>query len=146
MKTSRKRVVITGLGILSSLAENIQDFREALLNKKNGVADSERFAKWFENARAAEVLHDIEYSDLNEDVIDSLDNAALWAYKVGKDALSQAGLMDSRDTLKETGMIVGVSSACQRSGAGHEQGNGKCGRNPGANRLRQRARYGYRSQ
>ncbi len=57
------------------------------------------------------MLHDIEYSDLNEDVIDSLDNAALWAYKVGKDALSQAGLMDSRDTLKETGMIVGVSSA-----------------------------------
>lgn len=111
MKTNRKRVVITGLGILSSLAENIQDFREALLNKKNGVADSERFAKWFENARAAEVLHDIEYSDLNDDVIDSLDNAALWAYKVGKDALSQAGLMDSRDTLKETGMIVGVSSA-----------------------------------
>ncbi|EOK7551402.1 beta-ketoacyl synthase N-terminal-like domain-containing protein [Escherichia coli] len=111
MKTNRKRVVITGLGILSSLAENIQDFREALLNKKNGVKDSERFAKWFENARAAEVLHDIEYSDLNEDVIDSLDNAALWAYKVGKDALSQAGLMDSRDTLKETGMIVGVSSA-----------------------------------
>ncbi len=34
MKTNRKRVVITGLGILSSLAENIQDFREALLNKK----------------------------------------------------------------------------------------------------------------
>lgn len=31
MKTNRKRVVITGLGILSSLAENIQDFREALL-------------------------------------------------------------------------------------------------------------------
>lgn len=57
------------------------------------------------------MLHDIEYSDLNDDVIDSLDNAALWAYKVGKDALSQAGLMDSRDTLKETGMIVGVSSA-----------------------------------
>ncbi|MCM5242583.1 hypothetical protein MMS75_27830, partial [Escherichia coli] len=46
MKTNRKRVVITGLGILSSLAENIQDFREALLNKKNGVKDSERFAKW----------------------------------------------------------------------------------------------------
>lgn len=34
MKTNRKRVVITGLGILSSLEENIQDFREALLNKK----------------------------------------------------------------------------------------------------------------
>lgn len=103
--------MITGLGILSSLAENIQDFRNALFSKKCGVTDSERFAAWFENARAAEVLHDIDYSDLPEEVVGSLDNAALWAYKVGKDALSQAGLVDSRDALKETGLIVGVSSA-----------------------------------
>ncbi len=34
MKTSRKRVVITGMGILSSLADNIKDFRQALLEKK----------------------------------------------------------------------------------------------------------------
>lgn len=34
MKTSRKRVVITGMGILSSLADNITDFRQALLEKK----------------------------------------------------------------------------------------------------------------
>ncbi len=111
MNISRKRVVITGMGILSSLAENIQDFREALLNKQNGVADSERFAKWFEGARAAEVLHDIDYSELPEGIVESLDNAALWAYKVGKDALSQAGLVGNRADLKETGMIVGVSSA-----------------------------------
>ena len=91
MKTNRKRVVITGIGILSSLAENLQDFRNALLNKKNGVTDSVRFSKWFENARAAEVLHDIDYSELPDDVIASPDNAALWAYKVGKDALNQAG-------------------------------------------------------
>lgn len=111
MKISRKRVVITGMGILSSLAENMQDFREALLNKRNGVADSERFAKWFEGARAAEVLHDIDYSELPEGIVESLDNAALWAYKVGKDALNQAGLLGKKADLKETGMIVGVSSA-----------------------------------
>ncbi|WP_213378170.1 beta-ketoacyl synthase N-terminal-like domain-containing protein, partial [Klebsiella aerogenes] len=59
MKTSRKRVVITGMGILSSLADNIADFRQALLAKKNGIADSARFSKWFANARAAEMLHKI---------------------------------------------------------------------------------------
>lgn len=105
MKTNRKRVVITGIGILSSLAENLQDFRDALLNKKNGVTDSVRFSKWFENARAAEVLHDIDYSELPDDVIASLDNAALWAYKVGKDALNQAGLAENKTHLKETGAI-----------------------------------------
>lgn len=111
IKTSRKRVVITGMGILSSLADTITDFRQALLDKRNGVADSERFSKWFENARAAEVLHDIDYSELPEDIIASLDNAALWAYKAGKDALAQAGLANHRQCLEEMGLVVGVSSA-----------------------------------
>ena len=70
MKTNRKRVVITGIGILSSLAENLQDFRNALLNKK-WRHGQRAFSKWFENARAAEVLHDIDYSELPDDVIAS---------------------------------------------------------------------------
>ncbi len=111
MKTNRKRVVITGMGILSSLADNLDGFKQALLNKTCGVTDSKRFSQWFDNARAAEVLHDIDYSDIPADIVDSLDNAALWAYKVSKDALIQAGLNNKKDSLTETGMIVGVSSA-----------------------------------
>ncbi|MFD1803082.1 beta-ketoacyl synthase N-terminal-like domain-containing protein [Mixta tenebrionis] len=111
MQKQRKRVVITGMGILSSLADNLSDFRQALLDKKCGVADSQRFAKWFANARAAEVLHKIDYSDLSDDIVKSLDNAALWAYKVSKDALIQAGLINNRACLNETGLIIGVSSA-----------------------------------
>ncbi|WP_434777974.1 beta-ketoacyl synthase N-terminal-like domain-containing protein [Neisseria sp. Ec49-e6-T10] len=111
MKTNRKRVVITGIGILSSLADNIEDFRQALLSKKCGVTDSERFSKWFEKARAAEVLHDIDYTDIPEDIVASLENAALWAYKVSKDALTQANLINNKVCLNETGLIVGVSSA-----------------------------------
>ncbi|MEN3801207.1 beta-ketoacyl-[acyl-carrier-protein] synthase family protein [Aeromonas veronii] len=103
--------MITGIGILSSLADNVHDFRDALLNRKNGVADSERFSKWFENARAAEVLHEIDYSTLSAEVVASLDNAALWAYKVGKEALAQAQLIGDAASLKETGLIIGVSSA-----------------------------------
>ncbi|MBV4413070.1 beta-ketoacyl-[acyl-carrier-protein] synthase family protein [Enterobacteriaceae bacterium YMB-R22] len=111
MKTNRKRVVITGMGILSSLADSLGGFKQALLNKTCGVADSERFSKWFDNARAAEVLHDIDYSDIPADIVEALDNAALWAYKVSKDALQQAGLEKNTACLDETGMIVGVSSA-----------------------------------
>lgn len=97
MKTSRKRVVITGMGILSSLADNIADFRQALLEKKNGIADSARFSKWFANARAAEMLHQIHCPELSKEVVSSLDNAALWAYKVGKEALEQAELATHRE-------------------------------------------------
>lgn len=108
MKTSRKRVVITGMGILSSLADNIAGFRQALLNKECGVQDSTRFSHWFENARAAEILQDIDYAPLDAETVSAMDNAALWAYKVSKDALNAAGLTGD---LEETGMIVGVSSA-----------------------------------
>lgn len=111
MKTSRKRVVITGMGILSSLADNITDFRQALLEKKNGITDSARFSKWFENARAAEMLHEIHCPELSEEIVSSLDNAALWAYKVGKEALNQADLFSNQQCLEQMGLIVGVSSA-----------------------------------
>ncbi|CAM3928406.1 beta-ketoacyl-[acyl-carrier-protein] synthase family protein [Rahnella bruchi] len=111
MKTTRKRVVITGMGILSSLADNIDDFRQALLDKKCGVADSQRFSQWFENARAAEILHQIDYSEIPEEIVSSLDNAALWAWKVSRDALKQAGLHNNQPLLDQTGLITGVSSA-----------------------------------
>lgn len=111
MKSTRKRVVVTGMGILSSLAETLQDFKSALLNKKCGVTDSQRFSTWFENARAAEVMHEIHYPELSDKVVQSLDNAALWAYKVGKDALNHAGLITNASALEEMGLIVGVSSA-----------------------------------
>lgn len=111
MKTNRKRVVITGMGILSSLADNIEGFQQALLSKQCGVTDSERFSQWFDNARAAEVLHQIDCSEVPDEIVASLDNAALWAYKVSKDALKQANLLNNFAILDDTGLIVGVSSA-----------------------------------
>ncbi|WP_315970702.1 beta-ketoacyl synthase N-terminal-like domain-containing protein, partial [Klebsiella pneumoniae] len=60
---------------------------------------------------AAEVLHEIDCPELSEEIIASLDNAALWAYKVGRDALIQAGLVNCPRCLDEMGLIVGVSSA-----------------------------------
>lgn len=99
------------MGILSSLADNIADFRQALLSKQCGVTDSQRFSQWFENARAAEVLHEIDYSAIPEDILGTQDNASLWAYKVSKDALTQAALVDDHACLENTGLVIGVSSA-----------------------------------
>ena len=107
---NRKRVVITGMGILSPLADNIADFRQALFNKQCAVADSQRFSRWFAQARAAEILSCSD-DGLADEIIASLDNAALWAWKVGRDALKQAGLEQQQALLDQAGLIIGVSSA-----------------------------------
>lgn len=108
MKINRKWVVIIGIGIFFLLVENLQDFRNVLLNKKNGVMDSVCFLKWFENVRVVEVLYDIDYLELLDDVIVFLDNVVFWVYKVGKDVLNQVGLVENKVYFKEIGLIVGV--------------------------------------
>ncbi len=57
------------------------------------------------------MLHEIHCPELSEEIVSSLDNAALWAYKVGKEALNQADLFSNQQCLEQMGLIVGVSSA-----------------------------------
>ncbi|WP_296651503.1 beta-ketoacyl-[acyl-carrier-protein] synthase family protein [Paraburkholderia sp.] len=110
MIVQRKRVVVTGMGHLSSIASNVPEFKQALLNKVCGIKPSERFAAYFEHANASEVLQDVTYENLTPEVEASLDKAALWAYKVGYEALSQAKA-DDLAFREKTGLIIGVSSA-----------------------------------
>lgn len=56
-------------------------------------------------------MHEIHCPELSEEIVSSLDNAALWAYKVGKEALNQADLFSNQQCLEQMGLIVGVSSA-----------------------------------
>lgn len=110
MLTQRKRVVITGMGQLSSIASNVPAFKQALLNKTCGIRPSEKYHRWFNDANASEVLQPIELPGLSPEQIASLDNAALWAYKVGLEALEAARLQEAEQRAK-TALIIGVSSA-----------------------------------
>lgn len=111
MHIKRRRVVVTGMGVLSSLASNTEEFKEVLFNKKCNIKPSKRFQKWFLNANASEIDLNLNFSEIKTEIRESLDNAALWAYHVSNEALIQANLKNNTKILNDTAMIVGVSSA-----------------------------------
>lgn len=111
MEKKRCRVVVTGMGVLSSLAEDIPQFEKVLFEKRCNIKQSKRYLKWFENANASEIEMFLDYPDISDEIVASLDYAALWAYRVSSEALQQADLKKNIAILNETAMIVGVSSA-----------------------------------
>lgn len=106
----RKRIVVTGMGVLSSIATSTAEFKAQLLAKRCGIKPSEAYRKYYDNAIASEILQPVVYEGLDSDTIAALDKVALWAYKVGRDALLEAGLLD-RAVKERTGVFVGLSAA-----------------------------------
>jgi 3-oxoacyl-(acyl-carrier-protein) synthase len=110
MTNIRKRVVITGMGVLSSIGRNVPEFKQGLLDKKVGIEPSETYSKYFEGACASEIKGEVDYPGLDPDLITKLDKSALWGYRVGREALDDGGLLES-DLKKKMGLMVGVSAA-----------------------------------
>ena len=41
--TNFKRVVVTGMGIVSSIGNNTEEVKESLINKKSGIVEAEAY-------------------------------------------------------------------------------------------------------
>lgn len=106
----RKRIVVTGMGVLTAMGNSVDEFRDGLFAAKSSIHPSEHFLKFFDNAMGSEVLQHIDYEGVAEALLPELDRTVLWGYKVGRDALVQAGLLND-PLLEQTSLVVGVSSA-----------------------------------
>ncbi len=106
----RKRVVVTGMGVLTAMGNTIDDFRQALFSTASSIRPSEHFLRYFDHAMASEVLQHVEYEGIAPERLPELDRTVRWGYKVGRDALVQAGLLND-PLLKKTSFVAGVSSA-----------------------------------
>ena len=104
----KKRVVITGLGIISPVGLNIQDFWTALLAGKSGVAQITAFnTAGFDVTIAAEVKNfkPEDYVDVRE--AKRLDRFAQFGLAASLQAVKDAGLDFSKVRTERCGVIIG---------------------------------------
>ena len=103
-----KRVVITGLGIKSSIGNSKEEVLGALKSATGGVAYSQEYAELGFRSH----LHAPIRLDLNE-LIDRkqkrfMGDAAAFAYLAMRDAIADAGLDEEQISNHRTGLIVGT--------------------------------------
>jgi len=106
-----RRVVVTGIGIVSSIGNNKQEVLESLREGRSGIRFSEKYA---ELGFRSHVEGSIELN--TEELIDRklrrfMGDAAAFNYVAMKEALADAGLSDEEISNPRIGIIVGSGGA-----------------------------------
>ncbi len=111
----KKRVVITGMGVVSPLGSNLNDFWGALKKGESGIAKLTKLnpQDYKGNPIAAEVKGlDLEqFPELDE--LASYSQAVYYAAAAAKMSLLDAGLPATIDEINNYGMIIGTTSGNQ---------------------------------
>jgi len=106
-----KRVVITGIGIVSSIGNNKDEVKNALFEGNSGISFSETYAEMGFRSHV--------HGDININLKDNIDrklyrfmgDAAGYCYMAMKEAIADANLEDSQTSNERTGIIVGSGGA-----------------------------------
>ncbi|HHE56036.1 MAG TPA: beta-ketoacyl-[acyl-carrier-protein] synthase II [Caldithrix abyssi] len=104
----KRRVVITGMGLMSPVGNNVQETWQALLNGKNGAAPITLFdTSDYETKFACEVknYNPLDYFDRKE--LRRLDRFSQFAILAAEEALKDSGLELDKEDRDRIGVIVG---------------------------------------
>lgn len=108
-----KRVVITGLGVVSPIGSNVQEFWKNVKEKNTGIRPLTKLEKnnFKGNSLSAEVMGD-EVLTTEEDVT-AYSKSVDYAYKASKMALSDAGFPEKIDYPNRYGIILGTTNGTE---------------------------------
>ncbi|WP_456441805.1 beta-ketoacyl-ACP synthase II [Caldithrix abyssi] len=104
----KRRVVITGMGVISPVGNNVKETWEALLSGKNGAAPITLFdTSDYETKFACEVKNydPLEHFDRKE--LRRLDRFSQFAILAAEEALNDSGMELDKEDLDRIGVIVG---------------------------------------
>lgn len=102
-----RRVVITGMGVVSSIGANVEEVKSALYEGRSGISHDASFAEHGFKCQVS-ARPDINY----EEVLDRrtrrfMGEGAAWNYIAMREALEQSGLSEDQISHPMTGIIMG---------------------------------------
>ncbi|MED5524128.1 MAG: beta-ketoacyl-ACP synthase I [Pseudomonadota bacterium] len=110
-----KRVVITGLGVVSSIGNNAEEVLASLKAGKSGITHSQQFV---EQGLRSQVWGDVKL-DISEHIdrkaIRFMGEAAGYAYIAMEQAIADAGLAEEQVSNIRTGIVAGSGGASSKN-------------------------------
>ncbi|TVM07030.1 MAG: beta-ketoacyl-ACP synthase I [Halomonas sp.] len=106
-----RRVVVTGLGIVSCLGNDQQQVLDALKNGRSGISFKEEYAERGMRSHVAGSV-DIDLNELiDRKLLRFMGDAAAYAYVSMAQAIEDAGLSEEQVSNERTGLIAGSGGA-----------------------------------
>ncbi|MDX1705857.1 beta-ketoacyl-ACP synthase I [Pseudidiomarina sp.] len=106
-----RRVVITGLGIVSSIGVNKQEVLESLKNGRSGIEFSQEFADMGLRCKVWGPVRTNPADHIDRKALRFMGDSAAYAYMAMAQAIEDAGLSDAEVSNPRTGLVVGSGGA-----------------------------------
>ena len=105
-----RRVVVTGMGIVSCLGNSLEEVLDSLQNGKSGIRFNETYKdKGFRSQVSGSI--DVDTSVIDRKVRRFMGPAAMYGYLSMEQAIAQAGLSEEQISNDRTGLIAGSGGA-----------------------------------
>lgn len=109
-----RRVVVTGMGIVSSIGNNVQEVTTSLHDAKSGIVRAEKYAELgFRSQVHGAPNYDLETIDRR--VKRFMGDGAAWNYVAMQQAIADSGLEEKDVKNDRTGLIMGSGGPSTRS-------------------------------
>ncbi|PHR58333.1 MAG: beta-ketoacyl-[acyl-carrier-protein] synthase I [Robiginitomaculum sp.] len=102
-----RRVVITGIGIVSSIGNNAEEVHQALRAGRSGIIPAPDFAELGFRCQV-KAIPDIDLTGkIDKRIARFMEDASKWCWTAAEEAIADAGLTPEQVSTPRTGLIVG---------------------------------------
>jgi len=106
-----KRVVVTGLGIVSSIGNNKEEVKASLYNGKSGITHSDEYEQMGFRSHVHGSVNIDQKALIDRKLLRFMGDAAAFNYVAMKEAIDDSGLDESISSNIRTGLITGSGGA-----------------------------------